>query len=133
MEIIQTVASFDPDTHTVADTYVETVEKDHIVRSWNVRPLTAAEIAAAKAEIVAKAETIASTLLAAIDAKSVRPLRASIAGTATADDTGKLTALEELATAARANRAALIASIDAAADLKSARAIDITGGWPMLP
>jgi len=130
MEIIQTVPSFDPDTHTVADTCADVVAADHLVRTWDVRPLTAAEIAAAKAEVVAKVETLASTRLDAIDAKSVRPLRASIAGTATADDTAKLQALEVAATAARANRAALIASIAAAADLKAARALDITSGWP---
>jgi len=135
MDITQIAPAFDPSTHRLASTYVDTLDPDHdrIVRVYDIAPLTADEIADAKAEIVAKVETTASTLLAAIDAKSVRPLRASIAGTATADDTGKLTTLEAVATAARAYRAAVIASIAAASDLKAARAIDIAGGWPTLP
>lgn len=60
-----------------------------------------AEIAAGKrrAEIIARLDEI--------DAASVRPLRAKLAGTATADDEARLAALEDEAAALRAEIGAM--------------------------
>ena len=87
------------------------------------------QLDAVRADLVDRVTKTAAPLLDAVDTASIRPLRATAAGTATDTDAARLAELDARAAAIRRRQGELLTAIAAATDVATLRILDIAAGW----